>query len=135
MNFGNKIKSLREEKGLTQKELADMLGTSLKTISNYEVKGTRPRTMKNFEKLADIFDVNVNYLLTDEEYFIMQARDTYGYKGAKDAQDLVESMKGLFAGGELPEEDKDVVFKAISEAYWESKLKNKKYSKKTDGNE
>ena len=44
MNFGNKIKSLREEKGLTQKELADMLGTSLKTISNYEVKGTRPCT-------------------------------------------------------------------------------------------
>ena len=135
MNFGNKIKSLREEKGLTQKELADMLGTSLKTISNYEVKGTRPRTMKNFEKLAEIFDVNVNYLLTDEEYFIMQARDTYGYKGAKDAQDLVESMKGLFAGGELPEEDKDVVFKAISEAYWESKKKKKKYSKKTDDNE
>lgn len=135
MNFGNKIRSLREEKGLTQKELADLLGTSLKTISNYEVKGTRPRTMKNFEKLAEIFDVNINYLLTDEEYFIMEARDVYGYKGAKDAQDLVESMKGLFAGGEMPEEDKDVVFKAISEAYWEAKLKNKKYSKKNDGNE
>ena len=114
MNFGNKIRSLREEKGLTQKELADLLGTSLKTISNYEVKGTRPRTMKNFKKLAEIFDVNINYLLTDEEYFIMEARDVYGYKGAKDAQDLVESMKGLFAGGEMPEEDKDVVFKAIS---------------------
>ena len=38
-------------------------------------------------------------------------------------------MAGLFAGGELPEEDKDVLFEAISEAYWQSKLKNKKYGK------
>lgn len=36
-------------------------------------------------------------------------------------------MTGLFAGGELPEEDKDALFEAIQEAYWQSKIENKKY--------
>lgn len=129
MSFGKKIKTLREEKNLTQKELAELLGTTSKTVSNYEAKDLRPRKMEMYEKLASIFDVNVNYLLTDEEYFIINSTETFGYKGAKDAQSLVESMAGLFAGGELPEEDKDVLFEAISEAYWQSKLKNKKYGK------
>lgn len=38
----------------------------------------------------------------------------------------------MFAGGELPEKDADVVFKMIQKAYWKMKLENKaKYSNKT----
>jgi hypothetical protein len=33
----------------------------------------------------------------------------------------------LFAGGKLNDEDRDKVFKAITEIYWKSKEKNKKY--------
>ena len=130
MSFGKKLKQLREEKGLTQTELAEALGTSLKTISNYEVKGTRPRRMDMFEKIAKYFDVDINYLLTEESSFVISANSKYGYHGAKDAENLLSSMTGLFAGGELPEEDKDALFKAIQEAYWEAKLENKKYGKK-----
>lgn len=107
-----------------------MIGTSSKTVSNYEAKNLRPRKMEVFEKLAELLEVNVNYLLTEEEYFIMNSAENLGYKGAKDAQALVESMTGLFAGGELPEEDKDALFEAISEAYWQSKIENKKYGKR-----
>lgn len=127
MSFGKKVKALREKLGLTQKEFANLIGTSSKTVSNYESKDLRPRKMEAYEKMAEIFGVNVNYLLTDEDYFIINSADSFGYKGAKDAQALVESMAGLFAGGELPEEDKDALFDAIQEAYWQSKLKNKKY--------
>ena len=38
MSFGSKLKQLREDRGLTQTELADKLGVTLKTISNYETK-------------------------------------------------------------------------------------------------
>lgn len=130
MSFGKKIKELREKKGLTQVELAKILGTTVKTISNYEAKNMRPRRMDMFEKMADIFEVNVNFLLTEEDYFVMNSRDHFGYKGAMDATALVESMTGLFAGGELPEEDKDALFQAIQEAYWQSKIENKKYGKR-----
>lgn len=129
MSFGKKIKALREEKGLTQSELAAALGTTLKTISNYETKSMRPRKMEMYQKIADFFDVNINHLLTEEDYFIMHSADTFGYKGMMDAKNLVASMTGLFAGGELPEEDKDALFEAIQEAYWQAKLENKKYGK------
>lgn len=130
MAFGKKVKTLREKKGITQKELANLLGTTSKTVSNYESRDLRPRKMEVYKKLAEIFEVNVNYLLTDEDYFIISSAETFGYKGAKEAQALVESMAGLFAGGKLPEEDKDILFEAISEAYWQSKLENKKYGKR-----
>ncbi|MGF3225947.1 helix-turn-helix domain-containing protein [Facklamia sp. P12932] len=132
MSFGKKLKQLREEKGLTQTELAEVLGTSLKTISNYEVKGTRPRRMDMYEKIADYFQVDINYLLTEGSSFIISAGSQYGYQGARDAEKLLSSMAGLFAGGELPEEDKDALFEAIQEAYWEAKLENKKYGKKKE---
>lgn len=128
MRFGEKIKTLREKKGLTQRELASILGTTSKTVSNYEAKDLRPRKMEVYEKMAEIFEVNVNYLLTEEEYFIMNSAEHFGYQGTKDAQSLLKSMTGLFAGGELPEEDKDALFEAIQEAYWQSKLENKKYA-------
>ncbi len=130
MNFGEKLKSLREEKGLTQSELAHEIGTTLKTISNYETKGTKPRYMSRYQEIADFFDVNVNYLLTDEEAFIINARKEYGSKGAKDAEKLLNDMVSLFAGGELPQEDKDAMFHALQEVYWKVKVENKKYTPK-----
>jgi len=36
----------------------------------------------------------------------------------------------LFAGGELNEEDKEKVFRAITEMYWKAKDNNKKYTPK-----
>lgn len=129
MSFGKKIKALREEKGMTQSQLAQALGTTLKTVSNYETKDMRPRKMQTYEKIADFFEVNVNYLLTEEDYFVIHAASSFGYRGAKDAKELLDSMTGLFAGGELPEEDKDILFEAIQEAYWQSKIKNRKYGK------
>lgn len=130
MNFASKLRKLREDKGLTQRELADELGLSLKTISNYETKDVRPRTQEGYQKIADFFDVDVNYLLTLEDSFVMRAGEDFGPGGAKDAEKLLSSISGLFAGGSLPEEDKDKLFNAIAEAYYEAKLENKKYGRK-----
>lgn len=130
MSFGKKVKALREKKGITQSELAEVLGITLKTVSNYETKDVRPRKMEMYKKISDFFEVNINYLLTEEDYFLMSANKKFGYKGRKDAQALIETMSGLFAGGELPEEDKEALFEAIQEAYWQSKIQNKKYGRR-----
>ena len=40
-------------------------------------------------------------------------------------------MSALYAGGQLSEEDKDIVMKALQDIYWESKARNaQKYSPK-----
>lgn len=132
MSFGMKLKELREEKNLTQTELAKYLGVTLKTISNYETKNVRPRTQEMYKKIADFFDVDINYLLTVEENFVLSSRDKFGNTGVKDSEKLLNTVSSLFAGGELPEEDKDKLFNAIAEAYYASKLENKKYSKFKD---
>ena len=43
MRFGEKLRALRREKGLTQAELAKLAGVGLKTITNYEKE---PHTLK-----------------------------------------------------------------------------------------
>ncbi len=64
---GDRIKKLREAKGLEQSDLADMLGyKSQSTISKWE-SGTNLPTGKNMIKLAQIFGVTSDYILDGEE--------------------------------------------------------------------
>ena len=68
--------------------------------------------------------MDVNYLLTDDEEFVVEASEQYGSRGMKQAQELIDGMSGLFAGGTLSEQDKDAVMKALPDIYWESKARN-----------
>lgn len=117
MNFGKKIKSLREDMGLTQSELADKLGVSLKTISRYEVNGMRPRSRETYNVLANLFKVDASYLLVDENDYKVPLKD-------QNIDMLVNSMLGLFAGGTLKDSDKKAVVEAITEAYYKSKFED-----------
>lgn len=67
MAFGEVLKSLREECGVTQDKLAQYLHVNRATIAGYEVKGKEPR-YETLIKLADYFDVSLDdYLVTGEE--------------------------------------------------------------------
>ncbi|MFR6436422.1 MAG: helix-turn-helix domain-containing protein [Peptoniphilaceae bacterium] len=124
MTFGKKIKTLRKERGMTQKDLAEALGLSLRTISNYETGGLRPRHDATYDALAALFHVPKTYFFTEEDAFISAAEARWGKSGAEDARELVDGVIGLFAGGRLDEEDKQAVFEAIQEAYFRAKLEN-----------
>ncbi|EGO8162312.1 helix-turn-helix domain-containing protein [Enterococcus faecalis] len=130
MNFAQKLKDLRTEKNLTQEELAKKSGISIKSISRYELGETLPRTKKYYEKIANALDVDTDYFLSQEANFLINARNEFGYKGAKDAEELVNGMIGLMAGGELPDDDKATILDAMQEAFYMAKLENKKYTPK-----
>lgn len=130
MDFAQKLKDLRTEKDLTQEELAKKSGISLKTISRYELGETLPRTKKYYEKLATALDVNKDYFFSQDTNFILNIREQFGYKRAKDAEELVNGMIGLMAGGELAEEDKTTILNAMQEAFYMAKMENKKYTPK-----
>ena len=70
----------------------------------------------------------VTAILTGEEGEIIErAREMYGSKDVREINDLIEEVSGLFAGGELPEEDKDNMMKAFTDIYFLSKEKNRRF--------
>jgi methanogenic corrinoid protein MtbC1 len=60
--FGHRLKKIRKERKLTQKDLAEVLGLAQTTIANYE-KNIRFPEQKNLNKIANYFDVSLDYLL------------------------------------------------------------------------
>lgn len=64
--LGEKIKSYRESKNMTQNEIADILGVKSATVSKYE-SGTLEPNIESLKKLAEIFEVSVDELLNDEQ--------------------------------------------------------------------
>ncbi len=62
VNFGAKLKSLRLEKRLTQKQVADRTGVAISAISSYE-SGTRYPSYDVLVKLACIYHVSTDFLL------------------------------------------------------------------------
>lgn len=130
MKFGEKLRDLRKKNGLTQADLAEKAGISLRTVNYYESGTTYPKNREIYTTLANILDVDVNYLRNEDDEFITRASERYGYRGAKQAEELVAEIGGLFAGGELSESDKDAVMQALQQAYWDAKKENKKYTPK-----
>ena len=61
----NKIKNLRKEKGLSLKELGDLLGVAESTVSLYE-RHQREAPYNILLKLSEIFGVSINFLLGEE---------------------------------------------------------------------
>ena len=130
MTFGEKVRAERKKLGLTQTELAEKMGVSLRTISTWERDAALPRNRKTYEKLAEVLNVSRSYLLNDDEAFIMDASEKYGYRGKQGAEKLTREITGLFAGGTLEEEDMDALMFAVQKAYVDAKEKNKKYTPK-----
>jgi len=130
MLFGDRVKELRNLTGMSQQELANKAGLSLRSIQNYESNQRYPKDVAILNKLCKALDTTIEDLMKEEDNFIQEATEKYGTRGKRDAQKLVDEIGGLFAGGELNEEDKDKVFRAITEMYWRAKDNNKKYTPK-----
>lgn len=62
MNFGAKIKKLREDSGFTQKQMAEMLGVSKSNVSKYEANFVEPN-IDILKSYSSIFSVSIDDLL------------------------------------------------------------------------
>lgn len=59
--FGDRLKELREDMGLSQDDLAEILGVKQSTISSYETNAILP-SLDIAVKIADYFSVSLDYL-------------------------------------------------------------------------
>jgi len=57
-----RLRSLREDHDLTQKDVADFIGTSNQYYQKYE-KGVRPITVERLVMLADFYQTSTDYIL------------------------------------------------------------------------
>lgn len=129
MKFNERLKELRENNNLTQEQLAKNSGVSSRMIQRYEYGTSRPR-LDAAEKIAKALNVSTDELLGNADMLVAQAAEKYGARGAKQAKQLTDEVTGLFAGGDMAEEDMDLMMKAIQDAYWIAKEKNKKFTPK-----
>lgn len=65
--FSERLKELRESRGLSTKELAAVCGVGVRNYRKYESGDTSP-TLAGFVTLADFFDVSADYLLGRDKF-------------------------------------------------------------------
>lgn len=64
MIFGEKIKALRKEKGLSQRQLGEKMGVKQQTIAQYEKATDQPK-LSTVRKIAEALDVSISELVND----------------------------------------------------------------------
>ena len=64
--YGNRIKILRIENGITQAELAKIIDTTAPTIGKYEREQLEPN-IERISKLCNYFNVSADYILGLED--------------------------------------------------------------------
>lgn len=127
MVFKDRLKEKRIEAGLTQEELAKKAGVTSRTIQNYELGNRKPSNMEVIQKIADSLGTTTEYLLGSSGAYVVEAQKKGGAKAARDLDELVGEVTGMFAGGKLSEDALEGAMKALNDAYWIAKEKNKKY--------
>lgn len=60
--FSARIKELRQSKKLTQKQMAELLGTTERNYQYYE-SGAREPNLETFVDISDILNVSADYLV------------------------------------------------------------------------
>lgn len=97
----NRIKELRKQNGMTQASLAKVLKVSDRTVGFYETGGRDPDT-DTLIKLADFFDVSVDYLLGRSDI------RNFNYKLKNESPSVVLDEKHEFNEKFPPEAKRDM---------------------------
>ena len=130
MGFKERLKEKRLEAGLTQAELAEKVSVTTRTIQNYELGSRKPGNMKVIGDIATVLGTTADYLLTSSGIYSVEVYQKGGAKAARDIDELVSEVTGLFAGGQLSEDALEGAMRALNDAYWMAKERNKKFTPK-----
>jgi hypothetical protein len=130
-----RLKELRENRNLTQAELAKLLKVSPSAIGMYE-QGRRDPDSSTLKKLSVLFNVSVDYLLDNQppQNDTLPALTLKDERQiAKDLENIVDSLNGAAAMSDDPEdeEDREMLKAALLQAMTLSKrIAKKKFTPK-----
>ena len=102
-SIGNKLKTLRKGRGLTQVELAYRMNWSRATISNYEC-GRRVPHLDELTALCHFFGVSMDY---------------WGVETEDEGFELLSRAKAIFTSEAISQEEKTRLYKEVMKMYLE----------------
>ena len=103
MQLHEKLKALRLRHYYTQQEIADKLGVTRSTVSNFEI-GRRKPEIDVLEKLATIYGVDLNYFANNNIH-------------SSDLLLLVDKAEMIFNDPSIPEAKKDKLYQSLMKVY------------------
>ncbi|MBR1705024.1 MAG: helix-turn-helix transcriptional regulator [Clostridia bacterium] len=115
--FSETLKRMRQEKGMTQRELAKELGVNLRTLQYYEQGTHIPRDLKVLERISAIFDIPVYSLVNNKEFYKMLQAESLSKGPKADRRELyrlLQELTTLFAGGTLSPGDRELFLEAVT---------------------
>ncbi len=119
-SLGEKLMDILEQKDMTQRNLADLVGVTEVTISRY-INGSRQPRSDILGKIAKALNVSLDDLLNTST---IDASHIVPKNNKLEYQQFMDNVKVYFMNADA--EDKDAIFKDISDIYFESKQINKK---------
>lgn len=90
--FSKRLRQLRKEAGYSQEQLGKMLDVTKVTISNYET-GSRMASVETLIDIANLFKVDLDYLIGTDSYVISDDEEQYGVRMAKEEIELVKELR------------------------------------------
>lgn len=85
MKIGDKLKSIRTQRNMTQEQVCEVLEVSRQTISNWENSRSYPDII-SIIKLSDLYDISLDDLLKEDKAMVSHM---------KESMNIVESNKRL----------------------------------------
>lgn len=95
MDFSEKLRKLRREKGLSQEKLAELLNISRQSISKWESGQTYPEVEKLI-KLSDLFEITMDELVKNGEIKEDSTEDSH--VGSEEEKDELFVIGGFILG-------------------------------------
>ena len=106
-SFGKKLRECREDKGLSQQELAKILKTSHSVIGRYERDEMSP-SIEAVKKLAQVLDTTVGYLLGEakeekilKDTAMLRRLNDINALPEKDKEHILYTIDGLIKSAKL----------------------------------
>ncbi|MEE1263836.1 helix-turn-helix domain-containing protein [Ruminococcus sp.] len=96
-SYGERLMRARKEKELTREELGKLCGITGRTIQNYELGHVTPNRIDVSQRLADVLDISVDYLIYGEKEETELTEE--------DKKEILAHASALFAGGKLSDEE------------------------------